>query len=85
MIHAPSYASDEKARLHEWLPELAERMAKPPGVTRVVLDSFIVSATSYEKLKTRYDDGSWTRERFAEKHILFQEELGGADYIAALF
>ncbi len=85
MIHAPAYANDEKARLHEWLPELAERMAKPPGVTQVTLDSFIVSATSWEKLRTRYDDVSWTRERFAEKHILFQEGQGGHDYIAALF
>lgn len=85
MIHAPAYANDEKAKLHEWLPELAERMAKPPGVSRVILDSFIVSATPYEQLRERYDDGSWTRERFAEKHILFQHEPGGDEYIEALF
>ena len=85
MIHAPAYANDEKAKLHEWLPELAERMAKPPGVSRVELDSFIVSATPYETLCQRYDNGSWTREQFAEKHILFQDELHGEDYIAKLF
>ncbi len=85
MIHAPAYENDEKARLHEWLPELAERMAKPPGVSRVTLDSFIVSRTPYEKLRKRYGDGDWTRERFADKHILFRDELGGEGHIAALF
>ena len=60
-------------------------MAKPPGVSRVILDSFIVSATPYEKLKARYGEGDWTRARFAEKHILFQEQAGDCDYIAALF
>ncbi len=85
MIHAPAYANDEKAKLHEWLPELAERMAKPPGVSRVILDSFIVSATRYDALRARYDDGTWTRERFADKHILFHEDEGDYEYIAALF
>ena len=40
-----------------------------------------------EKLHAFYGDGSWTREDFAEKHILFQDDRGtsGYDYIAAVF
>ena len=38
-------------------------------------------------LAPRYGDGPWTREKFAEKHILFQEDRGTGeyDYIAAIF
>ncbi len=85
MVHARAYVHDEKARLHERLPELAASMRKPPGVSSVALDSFIVSATLYDDLRLRYEDGSWTREQFADKHILFQEERDSYDYIAALF
>ena len=87
MMHARAYAKDDKARLHERLPVLEEAMELPPGVTSVRLDSFIVSATPYEELHPRYGDGLWTRDQFAEKHILFQEDRGtsGYDYIAAIF
>lgn len=60
-------------------------MAKPPGVTRVTLDSFTVSRTSYDELRRRYDDGPWSREQFAEKHILFQEDRADYDYVALFF
>ena len=62
MLHAEAYLHDDKARLHESLPGTGCR----DGVTyhaeerNVTLDSFIVSATSYEDLHTRYDDGTWT-------------------------
>lgn len=85
MVHALAYANDDKASLHERLPGIARKMAKPPGVTKVTLDSFIVSRTSYDELHRRYDNGTWSREQFAEKHILFQEDRGDYDYIAALF
>ena len=87
MMHAPAYAKDDKAQLHERLPKLARAMAPPPGVSNVSLDSFIVSTTPYRELQHKYDDGSWTRERFVAKHILFQEDRGtpGYDYIAAIF
>ncbi|MXW45656.1 MAG: restriction endonuclease subunit R [Gammaproteobacteria bacterium] len=87
MVHAGAYDKDYKARLHERLPALAQAMTLPPNVSSVTLDSFIVSATPYEDLRTRYDDGSWSRQRFAEKHILFQEDRGatGYDYIEAIF
>ena len=87
MMHAPPYANDLKAQLHERLPTLTEAMEPPPGVSSVTLDSFIVSTTPYKELRVKYDDGSWTHEQFAKKHILFQEDRGttGHDYIAAIF
>ena len=87
MMHARAYDKDGKARLHERLRPLAQGLEPPPGVSNVSLDSFIVSATPYQDLHPRYGDGSWTRDQFAEKHILFQEDRGatGYDYIAAIF
>ncbi len=87
MVYARPYAQDDKARLHERLPSLAQSMATPEGVSSVSLDSYIVSATPFDELRRNYDDGSWTRERFKEKHILFRDGGSGrgCDYLAALF
>ena len=83
MIHAKAYEQDEKARLHERLPELAEAIARRSEVRwKVSLDSFIVSATSHGDLQPRYGDGSWTQEDFAERHILFFDYKG--EYIERL-
>ena len=77
MIHAKAYEEDEKARLHERLPTLAEGIARRSGMAgEVSLDSFIVSATKYDDLRRRYGDGSWTRADFAARHILFPDEAG---------
>ena len=73
MMHAPAYAEDHKARLHERLPGIARSIPVPPCVSTVTLDAFIVSETPFDQLRPRYDDGSWTRTQFAEKHILFPE------------
>ena len=83
MIHAKGYEEDDKARLHERLPALAEGIARRSGVAGdVSLDSFIVSATDYDELRSHYGDGSWTREDFAAKHILFPDSTG--DYLKVL-
>ena len=84
MLHAGPYRHDEKARLHEHLPELEEELAARCGKKDIALDSFIVSATPYEQLRRRYDDGTWNRERFAAAHILFPERNAGYDYIAVI-
>ena len=84
MIHAKAYTHDDKARLHEKLPELARAISEHSGTSNVSLDSFIVSATSYEDLRERYGDGSWDQERFASKHILFPERNGEYDYVAEI-
>ena len=81
MVYAGPYANDEKAQLHERLPELANTIAERSGIARVQLDSYIVSATPYEELRPKYDDGSWDQGRFADAHILFPEHDG---YIASI-
>ncbi|MEJ5311685.1 MAG: DEAD/DEAH box helicase family protein [Anaerolineae bacterium] len=84
MLQAKAYIHDEKARLHERLPQLAQELAQAHSRTGISLDSFIVSATPYDELYRRYDDGAWDRARFAEKHILFQERNKQYDYIELL-
>jgi len=84
MIHAEAYQHDDKARLHEDLPELAERIRRRTGVQNVELDSFIISVTSYEDLRKIYDDGTWDRNRFTKAHILFFEQSEEYDYLVYL-
>ncbi len=84
MLHAEAYSHDEKAQLHESLPGLAKAIAQRTGLRNVTLDSFIVSATRFENLRVRYDDGSWDRKRFAERHVLFPERGEDYDYLAHL-
>lgn len=59
MLHARAHAHDDKARLHETLAELEREMARShTDALDVQLDSYIISATSFEDLRPRYDDGS---------------------------
>ncbi|MER3544987.1 MAG: restriction endonuclease subunit R, partial [Chloroflexota bacterium] len=85
MLHAKAYIHDEKARLHERLPKLAAEIARRSGRNDITLDAFIISATPYDKLCEHYDDGTWSKAKFAEKHILFFEPSDGYDYMALLF
>ena len=83
MLHAKAYEVDEKARLHERLPDLAEGIARRSGMGgQVSLDSYIVSATSHGELKPKYGDGKWEPEDFARRHILFPD--AGGRYIERL-
>ena len=84
MLQADAYQHDDKARLHERLPALARDISKRSNGPNVSLDSFIVSATPYEELRKRYDDGSWDRDRFAQAHILFPERTSTYDYLAKI-
>lgn len=81
MIHAGPYANDEKAQLHERLPDLANAIAERSGIADVQLDSYIISATAYADLRPKYDDGSWDQARFTGAHILFPEH---DDYIVTI-
>ena len=85
MLHAKAYIHDEKARLHERLPTLAKDIGDRSGRRDIALDAYIISATPYDDLYQRYDDGTWDRARFAEKHILFQERGPDYDYTKRLF
>ena len=85
MMHAAAYVHDDKARLHEKLHELeAEMAANHAGSGKVALDAYIVSATRFENLKPKYDNGMWSMERFAERHILFPVRTDEYDYLALL-
>jgi hypothetical protein len=82
MMMAKTYWSDDKAKLHERLAELSVAWGKKAGLKGVVLDSFIISATPYRTLRDYYADGTWTRQDFTDRHILFFEN---ADYVKTLF
>jgi hypothetical protein len=85
MVHAKAYIHDEKARLHERLPELAMEIGKRSRRQDITLNSYIISATPFDDLRQRYDDGRWDREKFAQRHILFQERSQEYDYVRKLF
>jgi hypothetical protein len=82
MLHAEAYMHDDKARLHESLPELAKAMGARTKLKNVTLDSLIVSATPCDDLRGKCDDGTWDWRRFAEAHILFPERGEDYDYLA---
>ncbi len=84
MLNERPYEHNEKAQLHERLPEFAEKLGASSGLRDIKLDSFIVSATPYEALWDRYGDTSWDRDRFAQAHILFPDQGENYDYIAAI-
>lgn len=86
MLHANAYIHDEKARLHEALPTLAQGIATRSRTTKqIALDSYIISATPFEDLRKKYDDGTWNREEFGAKHILFLERTSEYDYVKMVF
>ena len=85
MVHAKAYEHDEKARLHERLPALAMEIAARSTRKQILLDSFIISATEFQDLYKRYDDGTWDRGKFAVKHILFPERGPEYDYMKLIF
>lgn len=84
MLHAEAYRHDDKAQLHEVLPELAKAMCQRTGMTDIALDAFIISATPFDDLRTKYDDGNWDRKQFAQAHILFPRRSKDYDYIVNL-
>lgn len=85
MLRADAYMHDDKARLHEKLPELAKDIGARSKRKDITLDSYIISATSYEDLRKKYDDGTWGREKFADAHILFLERSKEYDYMERIF
>ena len=84
MLNARSYEHDDKAQLHERLPEIAEKIGKRSECQDIKLDSFIVSATPHQELWDRYGDTSWDSDRFAQAHILFPDQGENYEYIAAI-
>ena len=83
MRQEKTYCVSEKAHLHERLQKLPRTWGKRPKRKRVILDSFIVSATPYEELRSYYGDGEWSKEGFSSAHILFFDNEGL--YVRELF
>ena len=71
MLHEKAYWTSDKAQLHKRLADLSAAWGKKAGLKNVALDSFIISATPYDELRGYYGDGTWSRSRFADAHILF--------------
>jgi len=84
LMYAKAYKFDNKARLHEKMPVLTTKFGNQSGQNNVTLDAFIISATPYEDLSQFYDDGTWDRAKFTEKHILFPERGTDYDYMKLL-
>ncbi|CAA9461950.1 MAG: FIG00641605: hypothetical protein [uncultured Rubrobacteraceae bacterium] len=64
---------NEKVDLHLALRDLSDRIARRDG-QEVFLDSYVVSATPFHELSSKWGEG-WTRERFARRHVLFEDDL----------
>ena len=85
MLHEKAYEISDKTTLHERLSMLSESWAGKTGLKNVSLDSYIISATPYEKLCLYYGDGTWSRSDFTGKHILFPDPLEDVGYLKPLF
>ena len=69
-----------KVDLYLALRDLSDRIEERDGLKGVFLASYIVSATPFHELTNKW--GGWTRERFAKRHVLFEDDL--RDKIPAL-
>jgi hypothetical protein len=85
MLHEKTYEFSDKTTLHERLSELSKSWAAKTGLSNVSLDSYIISATPYEILRLYYEDGTWSRDDFRSKHILFPDPPADVDYLKPLF
>lgn len=66
--------NNSKVDLYLALGHLSDRIEERDGPRGAFLDSYIVSATPYHELSKKWGEG-WTRERFAKKHVLFEDDL----------
>ena len=82
MLLEKTYEASDKAQLHEFLARLSPVLAERAGLKGVALDSFIISETRYDVLRDHSGAGDWTRQDFADRHILFFDD---ADFVARLF
>ena len=83
MIHedAPEYS--DKVQLYKRLRDLSVAMSERSGVDDVTLDSFVVSATPHRILRRKFQ-GDWSRNEFANEHILFPDRDREYDYLSMI-
>ncbi len=65
--------NNDKVDLYLALRDLSDHITRKDG-QEVFLDSYVISATPYEELSKKWGEG-WTRERFAKKHVLFEDDM----------
>ena len=82
MLLEKAFERSDKTTLYTRLKVLAKQWGDKAGLKDVESDSFIISATPYETLRDYYGDGKWSRQDYADRHILFFENT---DYINKLF
>ncbi|HZY64495.1 MAG TPA: hypothetical protein VFE21_01270 [Rubrobacteraceae bacterium] len=64
---------NDKVELYLTLRDLSDRLSGRDG-QGIFLDSYIISATPFHELGKKWGEG-WTREHFARKHVLFEDDL----------
>jgi hypothetical protein len=62
--------NDEKIQLHKNIKEIEKRL----GGSKVRLESFILSVSSFQDIKKTFDNGKRKKEEFDEHHVLFMED-----------
>ena len=80
MLHEDAPDKSEKVQLCRMMRELTRRIKRQPDMVDVTLDSYVVSGTPLDDLAKRYV-GEWSRLKFAQFHILFQDD---DDYISEI-
>lgn len=83
MLNEDHPTINPKINLHTKLQAQAEGGLKRSKIKNVTLDSFVISATPYDELRTRICDeaGPWSREKFVKSHILFIDEMANFEYL----
>lgn len=71
--------------MHNRLKKHAERAIAKVKTTKLDLDAYVISVTSYDELHPNFanaDSTYWTIDQFADEHVLFQDD---EDYISRIF
>ncbi|MGD1105190.1 MAG: restriction endonuclease subunit R, partial [Terriglobia bacterium] len=83
MLNEDHPSINPKVNLHKKLKAQAEDALRRSKAKDLDLDSFVISATPYDDLRKRIcdDAGPWTKERFADAHILFFDDGDRRTYL----
>jgi hypothetical protein len=87
MLNEDHPTVNSKINLHKKLQDQTVDGLKKSKIKNVILDSFVISKTPYDELRTRIcdDSGPWSREKFSHSHILFFDEIENREYLKTIF
>lgn len=85
MLQEKAFGISDKTSLYSRLAILSKEWSAKSKTPGVELDAYIISVTSYEKLKPKYGNGKWSRIDFADRHILFADQAGDGAYLLPVF